>query len=62
METIIPRQAVVPDEGVTVTDDHVPFAAKSFSRPACVHRPRGVVAVLEHLVAEDDVEARIVDG
>ena len=38
METIIPRQAVVPEAGVTLTDPQAPFSVKSFSSPACVQR------------------------
>ena len=93
IESSMPRQAVVPEAGVTGTDSQAPLSKKSFSRPACVQRlvsrrrvvshdsvgrhehaaagsrntaelrdglPR-VVAVLEHLVAEDDVEAPVAD-
>ena len=34
----IPRQAVVPAPGVTLTDAQLPLSANSFSSPACVQR------------------------
>jgi hypothetical protein len=38
MAAIIPRQAVVPEAGVTLTDAQSPLSLKSFSSPACVQR------------------------